>query len=83
MRDAALPVTLIVVGAIWLVWYLGWLPDKDWVIGLGFIAGGVAVLAIEGFTRTSVVTGRLCSTSSSPATTAHSTSWGPSNSRAR
>jgi len=57
MRDAALPITLIVVGVVWLVWYLGWLPDKDWVIGLGFIAGGIAVLAIDGFTRTSVVAG--------------------------
>lgn len=57
MRDAALPITLIVVGLVWLLWYQGWLPDKDWVIAIGFIAAGVAVLALDGFTKTSVVMG--------------------------
>ena len=57
MRDAALPITLIVVGLVWLLWYQGWLPDKDWVIAIGFIAAGVAVLAVDGFTKTSVVMG--------------------------
>ena len=60
MKDAALPITLIVVGVVWLVWYLGWMPDKDWVIGLGFIAGGIAVLVLDGFTRNSVVAARSC-----------------------
>jgi hypothetical protein len=57
MRDAALPITLIVVGLVWLLWYQGWLPDKDWVIAIGFIAAGVAVLVLDGFTKTSVVMG--------------------------
>ena len=57
MRDAALPITLIVVGLVWLLWYQGWLPDKDWVIAIGFIAAGIAVLALDGFTKTSVVMG--------------------------
>jgi hypothetical protein len=57
MRDAALPIALIAVGAVWLVWYQGWLPDKDWVIAIGLIAAGVAVLAVEGITRNSVVMG--------------------------
>jgi hypothetical protein len=45
MRDAGLPVTLIVVGLIWLVWYFGWIPDVDWIIAVGLVAGGIAVLA--------------------------------------
>ena len=57
MRDAALPITLIVVGVVWLLWYQGWLPDKDWVIAIGFIAAGVAVLLLDGITRNSVVMG--------------------------
>lgn len=57
MREAALPITLIVVGLVWLLWYQGWLPDKDWVIAIGFIAAGIAVLALDGFTKTSVVMG--------------------------
>jgi hypothetical protein len=57
MKDAGLPITLIVVGVIWLVWRMGWFPDKDWLIGLGFIAGGVTVLVMDGITRNSVVTG--------------------------
>lgn len=57
MRDAALPITLIVVGLVWLVWYQGWFPDMDWVVTIGFIAAGIAVLAIDGFTKNSVVMG--------------------------
>jgi hypothetical protein len=57
MKDAGLPITLIVIGSVWLVWRMGWFPDKDWLIGLGFVAGGVATLMMDGITRNSVVTG--------------------------
>ncbi len=57
MRDAALPITLIVVGVLWLLWYQGWLPDRDWVIAIGFIAAGVVVLTLDGITKNSVVMG--------------------------
>ena len=57
MRDAALPITLIIVGVIWLLWYQGWLPDKDWVIAIGFITAGLAVLVLDGLTKNSVVMG--------------------------
>jgi hypothetical protein len=57
MRDAALPITLIIVGVIWLLWYQGWLPDKDWVIAIGFVAAGLAVLVLDGLTKNSVVMG--------------------------
>jgi len=59
MRDAALPVTLIAVGGVWLLWYLRWLPDFDWIIALGFAAAGIAVLAFDGLTKNSVVVGPL------------------------
>ena len=57
MKDASLPITLIVIGVIGLVWYFRWLPDIDWVISLGFILGGIAVLAIDRINKSSVVTG--------------------------
>jgi len=57
MRDAGLPITLIVVGLLWLLWYQGWLPDKDWVVAIGFIAAGVGVLVVDGLTKNSVVMG--------------------------
>ena len=57
MRDAALPVTLIVVGLGWLAWHFGWFPDVDWVIALGLIVAGVAVLVFDGITKSSIVIG--------------------------
>jgi lipoprotein signal peptidase len=57
VRDASLPITLIVVGAIGLIWYFRWLPDLDWIISLGFIAGGVLVLIIDRVNKSSIVTG--------------------------
>jgi hypothetical protein len=57
MRNAALPVTLIVVGAIGLVWYFGWFPDIDSVTAIGLIVAGVLVLAMDGLTKSSVVLG--------------------------
>lgn len=57
MRDASLPVTLIVVGLGWLLWEFRLFPDVDWIIGLGFIAGGIAVMAIDGINKNSVVIG--------------------------
>jgi len=57
MRDASLPVTLIVVGIGWLLWEFRLFPDIDWVIGLGFIVAGIAVMAIDGFNKNSVVVG--------------------------
>jgi hypothetical protein len=57
MRDASIPVTLIVVGALWLTWYLGWFPDVDWVIAAGLAGGGVAVMIFDGITKSSIVIG--------------------------
>ena len=57
MRDASIPVTLIVVGAGWLLWEYRLFPDVDWIIALCFIAGGIAVMAIDGINKNSVVIG--------------------------
>ena len=57
MRNAALPVTLIVVGVVGLVWYFGWLPDADAITAIGLIGAGVLILALDGLTKSSVVLG--------------------------
>ncbi|HVF65250.1 MAG TPA: hypothetical protein VNE58_14755 [Casimicrobiaceae bacterium] len=57
MRDAGLPVTLIVVGLAWLAWRFSWFPDLDWIVAFGLIVGGVAVLVLDRITKSSVVIG--------------------------
>jgi hypothetical protein len=57
MRDAALPVTLIVIGAAWLLWYFELFPDVDWIVAAGLFAGGVAILFLDGITKGSLVSG--------------------------
>jgi hypothetical protein len=55
MRDAALPIILIVVGLAWLLWHFRLFPDIDWIIAAGLVAGGVAILWLDGITKASVV----------------------------
>jgi hypothetical protein len=57
MRDASLPVTLIVVGLGWLLWEFRLFPDVDWINGIGFIVGGIAVLVLDGVNKNSIVIG--------------------------
>lgn len=57
MRDASLPVTLIVVGIGWLLWELRLFPDLDWIISIGFVVAGIAVIAIDGVNKNSIVLG--------------------------
>jgi hypothetical protein len=57
MRDASLPVALIVVGLGWLLWEFRLFPDLDWIIALGFVIGGVLVLVIDGINKNSIVLG--------------------------
>ena len=57
MKDASIPVTLIAVGLGWLLWELRLFPDVDWIISLGFIAAGIAVMVIDGINKNSVVIG--------------------------
>ena len=57
MRDAGLPITLIIVGSAWLLWYFRLFPDIDWIIAAGLVAGGVAILFLDGITKKSIVSG--------------------------
>ena len=57
MRDAGLPITLIVVGLVWLAWHFRLFPDVDWIIAIGLVVAGVAVLLFDGITKSSVVIG--------------------------
>lgn len=57
MRDASLPVTLIVVGLGWLLWEFRLFPDVDWIISLGFIVGGIALLVLDRINKNSIVIG--------------------------
>jgi hypothetical protein len=59
MRDASLPVTLIVVGLAWLAWQFGWFPDVDWIIVIGLCVGGLAIMVFDGLTKSLVVAGPL------------------------
>lgn len=58
-KDAAFPVVLVVIGLAWLLDSLGWLPDVHWLWILGLAGAGVAILAIDGLTKSSVVAGPL------------------------
>src|SRR5574337_1742471 len=57
MRDASLPVTLIVIGLGWLLWELRLFPAIDWLISAGFVVAGIAVLVIDGVNKNSIVVG--------------------------
>ena len=57
MRDAVLPIFLIVMGILWLLFALDWIPDLDWLIGLGFIAAGIGVMLTDGINKQSIVSG--------------------------
>ncbi len=57
MRNAALPVTLIVLGAVGLVWYYGWFPDVESIVAFAFVAAGVLVLVMDHVTKSSIVLG--------------------------
>ena len=59
MRDAGLPITLIIVGSAWLLWYFRLFPDIDWIIAAGLVLGGIAILFLDGITKNSIVTGPI------------------------
>ena len=57
MKNASLQIALIAVGIAWLLWHFRLFPDIDWLIAAALMAAGVAILLIDRFTRTSIVTG--------------------------
>lgn len=59
MRDAALPIVLIILGGAWLLNSLHWLPEIHWIWILGMIGAGIAIMMLDGITKSSVVAGPL------------------------
>lgn len=59
MRNVALPLLLILFGAIWLAHVMGLVPELRAIGGLALIVAGIAVLAIEGINKRSVVSGPM------------------------
>lgn len=59
VRDSVFPVTLIAAGVIWLLYNLDWIPSFDWVATLILVGAGVALLALEGIHKKSIVGGPL------------------------
>ena len=59
MRNAALPITLIVVGAIGVVWHFGWFPNVEAITALALAAAGVLILATDRITKSSIVLGPM------------------------
>src|SRR3569833_2421014 len=59
MKDATFPVLLIVLGAAWLLSSLHWLPEVHWIWILGLAGAGLAILMLDGITKSSIVAGPL------------------------
>jgi hypothetical protein len=57
MRDAGLPITLIVLGFLGIAWYFRLFPDFDLVVAVALVAAGAAVMVFDGITKSSVVIG--------------------------
>ena len=59
MRNAALPITLIIVGVLGVVWYLGWFPNIESITALALVAAGVLILITDRITKSSIVLGPM------------------------
>ena len=59
MKDATTPIILIVIGAAWLLNSLHWLPDVHWLWILGLGGAGIAILVLDGITKSSIVAGPI------------------------
>jgi hypothetical protein len=59
MRNASLPITLIVVGVIGVIWYFGWFPNVESVTALALAAAGVLILITDSITKSSIVLGPM------------------------
>ena len=59
MRNASLPITLIVVGVIGIVWYFGWFPNVESITSLALVAAGLLILITDRITKSSIVLGPM------------------------
>jgi chromate transport protein ChrA len=58
-NNAALPITLIVVGVIGVVWHFGLFPNVESITALALVAAGVLILATDRITKSSIVLGPM------------------------
>jgi hypothetical protein len=59
MKDAVFPVLLIVVGLAWLLNSLDWLPEIHWLWILGLAGAGLAIMGLDGITKSSIIAGPM------------------------
>ncbi|QZA79759.1 hypothetical protein [Deefgea piscis] len=59
MRGIVFPVVLIVIGAGWLMNSLDYFPSVSWIIIIGLMSAGIALLAIEGVNKSTIVLGPM------------------------
>lgn len=59
MKNATLPIVLIVLGSLLLLNSLDLIPSMRWLWVMGLIIAGVVVLAADGLTSSSIVVGPL------------------------
>lgn len=59
MRGIIFPVVLIVIGAGWLLNEINYFPSVSWIVIIGLLVAGVAVLALEGINKSTVVLGPM------------------------
>ncbi|MBM5570645.1 MULTISPECIES: hypothetical protein [Deefgea] len=59
MRGIVFPVVLIVIGAGWLLNEMNYFPSVSWIIILGLFVAGIAVLAVDGINKSTIVLGPM------------------------
>ncbi|QZA78900.1 hypothetical protein K4H28_05730 [Deefgea tanakiae] len=59
MRGVIFPVVLIVIGAGWLLNEINYFPSVSWIVILGLLVAGIAVLALEGVNKSTIVLGPM------------------------
>ena len=57
MKDAAVPILLISAGLIWLLFNLGLVPDRNWIVFGVLVGAGIALFIIDGLTKKTVAAG--------------------------
>tara|TARA_R110001599_G_scaffold159052_1_gene346121 strand:+ start:148719 stop:149084 length:366 start_codon:yes stop_codon:yes gene_type:complete len=59
MNSAAMPIFLVVVGLVWLLDSLAWMPAVQWVWIGGLAVAGISILMLDKITKSSIVAGPL------------------------
>ncbi|MBC7499812.1 MAG: hypothetical protein H7315_04860 [Herminiimonas sp.] len=54
-----MPILLIAIGGAWLLHSLNWMPDVQWLWIIGLAGSGLAILILDGITKSSLLAGPL------------------------